>query len=531
MQVSFERINEIYKTLPIGYYIGREVKSELSNEESTSYYNIINDKIVFSYPQIRYALNKLPEGSSDDEIEQFVRTMLYHELSHAILTPRDLTPSFHKNIIEDERIETLLDGYYFNTNFKKMVRALNEQGQINSFDDFFFDLVRFRSGPKFLLEELEDLIKNNGINTCNAYSEGWRLNSSMNDLIRHAREYYNENEDKIRQQSEQNQNESNSGNDQSGNSNNSNNPNNSKNQKNQSGNQKSVGQKSNETVEGQSEGQVGNNQEEAGNQSEGQSSDNQGKSEETSSNNDGTPGSGVSTGKFNSIKSVMNKVVNHYQNERLQQELDLVFNRAAKAHKIQGSAVNAYSGRFDPRSVVRDDYKYFVQQNRMGNQKGFSKVHLNLFIDRSGSYSNNVDQTNEILVALSKIERKTNQFTYTIISCGDGEKIEDKKNYIHKAWDGTRISKRIYQIFRDVQDKTSVNYNIVLYDGEAWDGYNFAAFNSANTAIISDVENRKNINNYAPSARKIFVNPDKDGVSYADVLQENVLKVLQGLVR
>ena len=68
---------------------------------------------------------------------------------------------------------------------------------------------------------------------------------------------------------------------------------------------------------------------------------------------------------------------------------------------MNGSAINAYSGVFDPRSVGRQDYKYFIQKNRAGNVKRFSKIKLNLFIDDSGSFkdSENVVNSNKLLFA------------------------------------------------------------------------------------------------------------------------------------
>ena len=488
MKVEFARVNEIFKTLPIGYYIGREVKHKLAENEGTSYYDILSDEITFSYPQVVKALATLPEGTDDTTVERFIRTMLYHELSHTMLTPENFTVDTYRNIVEDERIERKLDGYYMNTNFRELVSALNPEGG-NTFDEFFFDVVRFRKGPKELLDELEGLLK--GYSFLTRSSDGDWYGYAIDGFVRNCRDWYNQNATKV----PQSQDGDSFGND---------------------GDSYMLQDSPESSEEGQGDEVSGADE----TKKEGI------KNQDEDSDSDVT-GQGCSNGKREAIKEIFSQEVNRYESVRLQQELDLIFNRAAKAEKMSSSAINAYSGRFDPRSVVREDYKYFIQQNRAGSSKGFSKVHLNLFLDRSGSYSDNCDKTNELLVALAKIERSNPRFSFTIISCGCGETIENKKGYIHKAYDGTRISSRASEIFKKVQDKTATNYNIVLYDGFAQAGYNFSAFNSANTAIISDTTNKKNIQDYAPSARMIFVSDD----DYANVLQQNVVKVLQSLVR
>ena len=83
----------------------------------------------------------------------------------------------------------------------------------------------------------------------------------------------------------------------------------------------------------------------------------------------------------------------------------LLFNKNSKVTKKNSAAINAYSGVFDPRSTIRDDYKFFLQSNRVGHQKAFSKMKLNLFIDRSGSFYPSVPMVNKIIYALQKIEK------------------------------------------------------------------------------------------------------------------------------
>ena len=108
MELSFARCEQILDTLPIGYYTGRRIGISLDAQEETSFYSPMEDKIIVSYPIIAHRAKQMPEGANDEEA---VRSMLYHEVSHAILTPQKMRPQDDINIFEDERIESVLRNY------------------------------------------------------------------------------------------------------------------------------------------------------------------------------------------------------------------------------------------------------------------------------------------------------------------------------------------------------------------------------------------------------------------------------------
>ena len=168
MVVSRNEVDKIFKTLPIGYYTGRNISAELKDEE-ISYYVPMDDRIVISYRNIERMLEKI-EGKEYD-IERVVRSLLYHEVSHAMLTPRSITSYAEGltsrdvqilNIFEDERIERIMDGKFYNVDFKENVRLMNDDPDDDEVDDLnrFFDLVRFRHGPADLLQRVSMLIIN-----------------------------------------------------------------------------------------------------------------------------------------------------------------------------------------------------------------------------------------------------------------------------------------------------------------------------------------------------------------------------------
>ena len=134
MDISFGRVKEIAESLPIGFYAKEKIELIISNDEQVSYYAPLENKIVISYSTILQALRKI--NDNDPYVETAVRSVLYHEVSHAILTPTDLQVTNIINIFEDERIETLLANYYYNVNFKENIFLLNDYQGEDEFDVF-----------------------------------------------------------------------------------------------------------------------------------------------------------------------------------------------------------------------------------------------------------------------------------------------------------------------------------------------------------------------------------------------------------
>ena len=537
MFVSTETIRSIAKTLPIGYYAGREIPVEIDETAQTSFYSPIEDKIWVAVNNVQNSM-KDTEFEDADQIETDIRTFLYHELSHAILTPMricelvDKYPDFKKimaeiNVIEDERIETLMANYYMNVDFESAKARLNDIGGSTPFEKFF-DLVRFGIGDPVFVQRLDDILfefrgltrrsRGNVLNYLNA------IQDFVLDFYKDQEKNQDGGNQDNRPQDNSNDN-SDSDNNRQGNSND-----------NPQGTQPSGS--NNGHSEGDSEGSEGNN-----------------KSNKIPNNNSGDAHEDEETqqterSKFTAQKVGMSRADSaedgdvfkaevdafseYLEDATLTSDLRMIFNSASKVRQMNSSAVNSYSGKFDPRSVARKDYRYFVQQNRSGSAKGYSKVHLNLFLDRSGSFCNNVQITNQILRSLSKIAHENPDFSYTVISCGDGETIEDTRSYMHRAYDGTCISKGIFETVKRVQAPDAMNYNIVLYDGQAiykhayegqdgWAG-NFAAFNSPNFLVITDPGNEGAVK-YCPSARVVVTK------KYTEELKKNLIKMLGIITR
>ena len=93
--LEFNLVQEVLRTLPIGYYLGRNIEVELSHDDH-SYYMPDKDKIVIGYGSIKRSYNMYMSNASDMtekyqfDLEELVRSILYHEISHVILTPARL---------------------------------------------------------------------------------------------------------------------------------------------------------------------------------------------------------------------------------------------------------------------------------------------------------------------------------------------------------------------------------------------------------------------------------------------------------
>ena len=151
----------IADALPIGIYAKRRIRCSLREDENTSFYSPMTDEIIISYPQITCALKMTPE---DEDKEVAIRSMLYHEVSHAILTGWNGRVTDQFNIFEDERIETVLNDFYLDVDFAKQVYRING---IQSNDDLkapknaldaFYQLVRFHKGDADLLDRVKKLL-------------------------------------------------------------------------------------------------------------------------------------------------------------------------------------------------------------------------------------------------------------------------------------------------------------------------------------------------------------------------------------
>lgn len=481
MAVSRIQVENIFKTLPTGYYVGRQVKNVLTNEQS-SYYDLMNDEIHVSYPMIEQVSKSLPDSLT---LENDIRCLLYHEVSHALLTSKKLSINNRTNIFEDERIETVLANYYRGVDFKQFVKRVNNfhNEKPKTADEMYYQVVRYRVGPKQFTERVSSIINDYAqITRCSewhiVYCYEDEIYALYNDIVK----YFNE-------------------------------------------------QKQDENKSDSSDSQNDKNEQQ---ECSSDSSNNQSEVDQQDKNNSTSGNTCKAILSNEQIKSLIDAAVTQYDSVDYQQKINQILSNIKHTAKQTSSAINAYSGVFNPRSVVRNDFKWFIQQNRTGHIKAFSKIKLNLFIDCSGSFTNNDEKVNKLLKALTVFEKQNKDFSFDLISCGCGQTIRDKNDRIQHSGGGTYIDCEIVDQFKQVQQPDAQNINICLYDGYcAATSYTsrlggekyLATFNNNRSVLILDNDNRRAAEKYCKNAKVIITD------NYTEELDKNVFDALQALTR
>ena len=208
LKASHEQIKEILKTLPIGLYLGDRTPV-VYEQAGDSYANLMDGTIHVSGETVMHGLEHLPETADPYGVENAVRCILYHELSHVIMTPKGLKMDGERivNIFEDERIETLLSKYYLGVNFKKMAMAVNgwtKNWKPTDARTYFYGIVRFRQGPEKFLRRVEHIISRfSGIR---AFSSSYEADPYRNEIMRlwdDVRRDWNQNQEQRQDEQEQ----------------------------------------------------------------------------------------------------------------------------------------------------------------------------------------------------------------------------------------------------------------------------------------------------------------------------------------
>lgn len=522
MTVTFHEIENIIKTLPVGYYIGRNVEITLSETEKGSYYDAMHDNIVVSYPMLHEVLVNVDEA---ENAEETVRTLTYHEVSHAFLTPRKMRMTDVRSIFEDERIETLLRHFYKMTDFKKFllrVTKFNAEKPNNKMEAFY-QLVRFRIGePEFLLR-VHDIIEEYKTLSQSNDRYYWRYEDDIDELWNDFSYAFDAKMTEMKDNAKSSE---------------------------SSENNETSNNETSSSSEGTSQ-EADDSQSSETSQSSADANGSENSICTSSSNED------ASFDNSKVMKEILERIENEYDSEydetnaeqimkessdcfvdsEITEQVQSILARISKTTSRNGSAINAYSGVFDPRSVIRDDYKYFVQQNRNGHVRAYSKTHLTLVIDRSGSFYASEKTVNKLLYALHLFEKSNPDFTFDLITCGVSEQLEEKSNRTLKTGGGNLLDKKIFDLMRQSQKPGCSNYNIILFDGDAFSDTwhmtapaksyyeNFGAFNLPNATIISDPDNEKHIKRYCKNAKQII------SYDYTSELVRHTLNALQMLTR
>ena len=520
MELTFAKCESIVNTLPIGFYTGRRIGITIDKDVETSFYDPMEDKIVVSYPIIAMRMKQTPDGTCDEE--EAVRSMLYHEVSHAILTPaREMQNSFQLNCMEDERIETVLRHYYHGVNFRKQLLDVHggKVPQARDAQSAFFNAVRFGLGTGKVQTEVNRIL--NKYAKMNRATRRWESHKES-----FGAGYYEDDVDKLwdlvrkeyKAHPEEFQPQDGSGEgkpqemDKMGES-----------------NPKGKGKCKAEKKESQDNG------EEKANECENENGTGENGEPEESESYKGEPHEcelnpeeikrmvGASLGGHPDLNEAQVAKLAEFQ-----KTVEMIIGNFNKKNK-GGSGINAYSGVFNPRAVARKDYRFFERaMTTQGNNK-FGTCHLNLIIDSSGSFCDNVPLTNGILAVLSEIERKNRNFSMDVAFINhDFHLCESVRERKMVASGGNNIPDDMKEILMKLQKPQTCNYNIVLFDGDAicnrWGNYDgnklFGVFDMKQTTLITDPDNEQYMNPPFTSAKVVVTQ------NYTEELIDHIIHAL-----
>ena len=487
MKISVDKIREVVETLPIGFYANTRVNVELDTQAETSYFRPADRQIRISSQLIQETLANLPD-TDENTVERLIRGQVYHELSHAMLTPAKMQIATIENIYEAERIETLLANYFHNVDFKWQIFAINQTNLANLQKpqtpiEKFYQVVRYRVGEKEYLDEVEEIILKYRHLNWNS-QESWLYNFAIQHLYDKIAKNFQPPQDQDFQQQLTQAMQQLTGMEQG-----------------------AIPQEYN-TINDSEENAENANQEDC----------------EKQAKNDKHAG-------FNP-QEIFNSAIGCRIDKEFYDSVENILITFSRKNSGGGS-LNTYSGIFNPRSAGREDYRYFNRQTTVRSSNPYGSINLNLFIDNSGSFSNNAGLANQIAFALIDLEQKYSFFSVNLALCGsEVEWVSDKNKFKVTASGGTEIQKGAREVVKAMQKANTFNYNIVLYDGDCHSWYErytsnhnaYAPFDMKNSTLILDYSCR------ADSAKcisaKVVICQD-----YLQEMKKEILKALQNALR
>lgn len=501
MQVTYNQVKKILDTLPIGYYLGHSIPPvKLSKESDSTYINQITEEITVSFQNVQTMLQNAPD---DIDVESVVRGLLYHEVSHAVLTPaikfigagleldgyvfsfafyklrieyekkfrhkfyfRDCKDLF--NIVEDERIETLLKDYYLNVDFRKNVVLLNRiadpEKELKNADLLkrLFLVCRYHVGTQ---EEL-NLLKN-------AISNGKKL-TNKSDVVA-LKNYFNNID--------------------------------------------------NFAVAVLNNVKIPSNQDDQNQQSFDNKKSKDGQQNATPSPVEipdlfkDKPDMKRDPGE---IRDELKKLSTNQEAARCADRLNRIITAATNKRKMRSGAHTAYAGNIDPRLCANNDYRWFTKKSTTGNGKRFDKININLFCDNSASFGNDEDNLNGLIVTLLNLAEQNKDLTVTTTHINRSIRRGTKEDMFVHCKGGTELDDSIKTIYPSLQKPNATNWNVVVFDGYCSKPENFAVFNHPNVIMVVDDSNRSTINTYCPQTRSKIITGD-----YANEFEHTVLSLLE----
>lgn len=513
MKISIGLCEDIIKTLPVGYYLGHKVTVKLDPVGNDTYINLNDETITISYKVINEMLENAGENCNNEEI---IRGLLYHEISHALLSVNpekfaktysiaELIPKrkgmtdekkkymvdkWHDifNIFEDERIETVLKDYYLNVDFKKNLILMNGIDPIKEYRTTtdpikkFYIAVRYRILSNSLIK-IENCI-NNYVPLCNCNClNGTRWKEYVSKIMNIFYDFLPDN---------------------------------------------MQSKKEDEETDTTDTFEEDENKKSSGSIQFDNSKELTDKEVENITKSICKPPVDSSP-QIEYIKQLFKVKTTNPEAENVSTKIEKILKTAAAKRNAQSSGSTGYAGKIDPRLCGNKDYKWWIKKSETGAHKRFTKIHFNLFCDNSGSFSLSKNRMNGLILALRKLEEKNKDFSVTFIHCGYGMRVPDQTDPYLDCSEGSCLPENADEIYKSVQKPDTENINLVVFDGMMYcsvkDFTRFKAFDHPNCIVVSDTDNKEPFSVYAPQARCTFIERN-----YVDMFEDAVMSQLEKIL-
>ena len=526
MNIALGELQEYCAACPIAYYAGRSLPLKAACVPS-SYANIVNGEIVISLPQVNNAMKDVQAADIS-----LVRPLVYHEVSHVILTPRHLDVGIsyaqwnnekmrkmtyddadlakHSanvkllvNLFEDERIETVSKDTYMEVDFYKNCCRVNDWHRpvvpTTAFNAFYmvvrlhamksldFDWKQFYERSRQLILKWAELNPNSSEDDCKSYCNdicdlyydfvvALLATNQFKDAMTEEKAKKEAKDEAamralangIRQDDMPQESE-------------------------ESDESQIVSDKSDEKPDGQ-QADAADEMHDAKKPDETQDD------EEIDLKNANVDGSNQSFGDTadatsakedddvakefdlpNSMRKSVEELRKSFaefvfdkQDENVKQLLLQKF-FIKDMHGKQMNAIHKHHGKLDVKAVGRDDWKIFKRRcDATDGSKLGKKMHLILVLDQSGSYSGNDYATNLVLASLVAAEKRLKGFEFTLVKFGNWFRVCKKEERYSESHEGTEFSVEMFKQIDALKRQDSANFIIFLNDGAAWTtGYGY----------------------------------------------------------
>lgn len=518
MKLTVPLAKKYVASCPISFYLHRKMKIELDPTGSASSYYPYEDRIKISFSQ----LEKEIEGIPDEEADTMIRSNVYHEVSHALLTPKDLLHFYDAedaqimNIFEDERIETIAQSVFYNVNFKKSIKHLlrNLKDMPPTEVAYFFLVVRLDKGKE------EDVEKKNKIvedfsrmtrETDDSYVLRRYVEAVQNfykECAAHAYSYFEDYRDSFLSREELIRRYQDDGD-----SDNTSMPEEERRRivifvANGMKAVRKPKKPSNDEDDDEEIIIVVQSDDGDGDGNDDKNKEKGEKGDSNSNSNGHGHGQGYGGPNAKTMLGAMPK-----KDPNLESRIKTILEKIKIKSRNEPQA--RYSGVLKPRNLaVRTDWRIFSRKLDTGVKH---KLHLTLVVDNSGSYNCSKDITNQLINSLAEVSDENPNFKIDVIKVGDTDELAQSRTEMFiDCTHGTAFgaSHRFPEMWKSVQSKDDEfrNMTIVMFDGYCY--YNnetlrsLKAIDDKNTVVIYEDDNKNLFESNLTQAKKIYVDND-----------------------